>query len=220
MKSDLYTMAALSDFYQCALQIQMDRRPPMTISELILLGHRIVQRHQIVPMPEWGPQLLKGLEDGRIDDLTRSQKRCLAWFSACALSGWVKDEDWSLGILSHSLEAARSVWIPGVWPSWMGPMPELGKRQLIQHMSDKEDAADPTGDPEGDALPPLQLERSSAWSWSSVGQVMDGLTLWPAILQDVTGLPFGDMQRYGQPDWSKLTPHQLHIITTTFRMAA
>lgn len=141
--------------------------------------------------------------DHRLTDLHPRQRYLLLWFGAVTVAAWELDEDWARGVVARTYLTARSVWTPSAWQPWMGPRPELRPRVRVMELPDVIMPADPSGDPEPE-LSPVGLEGSStAWSWFSVGQILDGLDCWGATLQDHLRLPLGDMLRWGTPSWER-----------------
>lgn len=180
-----------------------------------------VRARQAIPQP-----VLEGLvgvwSDHRLRELHPHQKLILQWFGALTAGAWSTDETWARGVVGHTLEAALSVWTPGISSSTLQK-----PRRAVWELDDSLEELDPSGDPE-EPYQAVTLEpvRRGAleWSWSTVGEVLEGVDAWGAALQQHLHLPVGDVARAGQPDWTRFRDQwrgiQWREIEEAFREAA
>jgi len=155
------------------------------------------------PVP---PDIERGLErlwrDACVRELEPGQKLLLHWMATAVAGGWSQAPEWAREVVDLSMETTLTVWRPSARAT--GP---TRPRLTVGLLPDGEPSTDPTGDPEAPPEP-VQLEARRGqleWEWSPVGDVLDGLRVWPAAVQRHLGLPLGDMRRTGQPDWNRLT---------------
>lgn len=156
--------------------------------------------------------------DGRLRDWHPRQRLLLVWFGVLAAAAWSRDESWSRGVLDRAAAVARRVWVPASWQPWMG------RRALEVHrplaLCTDVEQLDPSGDPEEPPEEAPVPERPSMWTWSSVGEVLDGLDAWQAAVQEHFDLPVGDMRRLGHPGWQRLGVYEASVVELKIFQAA
>jgi len=136
-------------------------------------------------------QLQRAWSDRRVIRLDPRQRHLLLFVTGCALARWETLE--AKQLLSEALALSGHVWLPSHWQPWMGPRPEQRRRVNIEHLlPGAPDPVDPTGDPE-EVTGAVEVEgdRSHLDAFASVGEILDGINAWEAVMRDCLNLELG-----------------------------
>lgn len=151
-------------------------------------------------------QLQRAWSDKRVSRLDPRQRHLLLFVTGCALARW--ETHAAKQLLSEALALSGYVWLPSHWQPWMGARPAVGKRVAIAHLSPTVPAmVEASGDPE-DIEPVRVLERdqSEVDAFASVGEILDGINAWEAVVRDCLALELGLFRQGARDAIKRLLP--------------